>query len=324
MNISQNLRKRINFQGEFDELLQDVCSAYKIGNFISFVPIEIGYEDFNLKLITSKGTFFVKIFSDKRDNTECLRLINVVKIALDNGVSHPKFLKHAEGYIYKNQYEQFNIRVAVFEFIEGKNFFEMKRNPNTVELKEIIKMAAAINKIDYVVAPLYDEWALVNFVAELELARKYLDKKQLKVLEQLKSDFEKIDLKSLPMSLVHGDLISTNIMKDKTNIYFVDFSVANYYPRIVELAVLMSDTMFDPTGKVTVEKYYKLLTVEYQNYLKLTEEEIEVLPLFIKLAHAMHVVRGERAIGQGDKSTVTKHLVDLGKKGLDATLKVWK
>ena len=84
-----------------------------------------------------------------------------------------------------------------------------------------------VNKIDYLPVLTYDSWALVNFTAELEKARKKLSKDDLKLLDKLQKEFELINIKSLPQSLVHGDLISTNIMKDKSKIYFVDFSVAN-------------------------------------------------------------------------------------------------
>lgn len=325
MNIPQTLRKRINYQGEFEELLTDVTTSYDLGSFISFEPMLLGIEDLNLKLITTKGKYFVKIFNEKRDNPECLRLVNIVKMCTDNGVSHPEFLKRDVGYIFRNQYEQFNIRLAVFEFIEGKTFYELKRNPTTAELKEIIKMAAMVNEIDYKIADLYDPWATVNFPTEYKKAKKYLVDPEKKVFDELEKQFEKIDIKSLSYSLVHGDLIGTNIIKGKEKIYFVDFSAANFYPRIVELAVLMTDIMFDPTDKTTVKKYYDLLITEYQKYIKLTNVDLEALPLFIKLAHAMNYIGAvlEKNVGK-NKTEENEHWMKLGKKGLDATLKVWK
>ena len=324
MNISPILRERINFQGEFEELFSDVASTYDIGNYVSFVPIELGYEDFNAKLTTTKGNFFVKIFAESRDDAECLRLINIVKSAIDKGVTHPRLIKHKEGYIFRNQYEQFNIRLSLFEWIEGKSFYELKRNPTTQELKEIIRIAAISNQIEYTPANLYDSWALVNFASELEKARTYISSDTLSLLDKLNLQLGETDFKELPHSLVHGDLISTNIMKAGSKIYFVDFSVANYYPRIVELAVLMCDVMFDPTGKVTIEEFYKLLVSQYQKYTKLSPEELNALPLFIKLAHAMHVVRATREEAEGRGSSENTHWLRLGEKGLSQSMKVWK
>ena len=138
MNIPQELRTRINFQGEITELLTDVCIEYGLGDFVSFETITQGFEDVNLRLTTSKNDYFVKVFAERRDDVECLRLINIIKNALDIGVLHPQFLTKDTGYIFRNRYENFNIRLAVFEFIKGKTFRDLKRNPNTAELKEII------------------------------------------------------------------------------------------------------------------------------------------------------------------------------------------
>ncbi len=301
----------------------DVCREYILGEYRSFEPIEMGYEDVNLKLTTEKGVFFVKIFAESRDDAQCLRLINIVKTAIDSGVSHPKFLLKETGYIFRGRYENFNIRLAVFEFIEGKSFYDLKKLPTKEELKEIIKIAALINKIDYKPAPLYDSWALVNFPEELEKSREHLSAKELKVLDRLKSDFEEIDIKALPHSLVHGDLISSNLMKSKEKIYCVDFSVANFYPRIVELAVIMSDLMFDPTDKIGVKKYFKLLVDEYSTYNKLTSEELKILPLFIQLAHAMHLLRATREKAEGNKTAENEHWLSLGKKGFKYSTLAW-
>lgn len=323
MTVSQTLRKRINYQRDFEDLLVDVCQQYSLGNFLSFDPIEIGYEDVNLKLATSKGQFFVKVFAESRTDEECLRLVNVVKIAIDNGVLHPKFLLKDTGYIFRGRYDDFNIRLAVFEFIEGENFFELNRKPTESELSQIVKGAAMINKIDYKPKELYDSWALVNFSQELKKSRKYLNAKELKVLDALQTEFEAVNLQNLKYSLVHGDLISTNIMKSKEKIYFVDFSVANYYPRIVELAVLMSNIFFDPNNGKTLEKNYNFLLGEYGKHISLTDVEKKVLPLFVKLAHAMHLVRATREKNEGESTKENEYWLTLGKKGLELSMEVF-
>jgi Ser/Thr protein kinase RdoA (MazF antagonist) len=192
------------------------------------------------------------------------------------------------------------------------------------ELEEIVRIAALVNKIEYKPAFVYDSWAIINYSSELEKAKRYLPKNQIKTLEKLQSSMEKVDIKSLPHSLVHGDLISTNIMKAKDQIYFVDFSVANYSPRIVELAVLMCDMFFDPSGEMTVQQQYNDLITQYQKYIQLSKEELEVLPLFVKLAHAMHLVRGLREKGEGNTSDENNHWIEIGKNGLEQTLKMWK
>jgi len=322
MIISQQLRARINYQGEFDELLIDVAKSYSIGEFVSFEIIEMGYEDVNVKLLTSEGTYFVKIFAESRDDAQCLRLINVVNTAIENGVTHPKFLRREAGYIFRERYDDFNIRLAVFEWIDGKTFYELKRNPNEKELSEIIRMASLGNSIGYKPAPLYDSWAIVNFAAEFEKVKDKLDKATVKSLNALLEEFGKVDIASLPHALVHGDLISTNIMKADDQIYFVDFSVANYYPRIVELAVLMTDVMFDKSGKKGIDVYYKMLLSEYQKHIELTKVELDILPLFIKLGHAMRIIGATReAKNKSIDQAVNKYFLESGTVGLAQAMK---
>lgn len=320
MNIPQELRTRINFQGEITELLTDVCIEYGLGEFVSFETIIQGDEDVNLRLTTSKNDYFVKIFAERRDDVECLRLINIIKNALDMGVLHPQFLTKDTGYIFRNRYENFNIRLAVFEFIKGKTFRDLKRNPNTTELKEIISMVAKINSIDYIPLELYDKKAIVNFVTEFEKTKEYLSGSDIKMLEKLQKEFEAIDLKDLPYTLVHGDITETNIIKSGTKIYIVDFSRANYYPRIVELAVLMSNIMFDESGKESTESSLKFLLKEYQKFINLTDLEISTLPLFVKLAHAMNFITAVfEKEAKKNKSEENKNLLNLSKKGLAQT-----
>lgn len=66
-------------------------------------------------------------------------------------------------------------------------------------------------------------------------------------------------------------------------LYIIDFSVANIYPRIQELAVLMCNLFFDENYKDN----YLFLIREYNKHHPLTEYEGEILPLFIQAAHVM-------------------------------------
>lgn len=322
MNPLQQIRERINYQGEFDQLFKDVASSYKIGEFVSYEIIESGYEDVNVKVVTSNGNYFVKIFADRRDEAECLRLINLIKTAIDKEIAHPKFLKRDVGYIFRERYEDFNIRLAVFEYIDGKTFYELGRRPTTAEVKEIILIASQINRITYKPAPLYDAWSILNFPTEFEKARSLLAKKEISAMDTLLKEFMDVDISSLSHSFVHGELLSTNIMKSKEGIYVVDFSSANYYPRIIELAVLMSDILFDPTEEKTVDAQYKLLISEYQKFTVLAKNDIQALPLFIKIAHAMHIIGGTlEKEKKGNKTQENKYVLEIGKKGLELSLK---
>ena len=66
MKKQNNFQKRIEYQGDLKPVFEDVCQQYNLGNFISFNIIKSGYEDFNIRLKTSKGHSFVKVFAKFR------------------------------------------------------------------------------------------------------------------------------------------------------------------------------------------------------------------------------------------------------------------
>lgn len=140
------------------------------------------------------------------------------------------------------------------------------------------------------------------------------------------ASFSSLDVSTLPYCFVHGDLIKTNILKDiKDNIYIIDFAVANYYPRIEELAVLLNDTFFDKDSFDKTKEYYHRVLEQYQKHISLTALEIENLPLFIKVGHAMHVLRANyEKIVNGNNSRENEYFLMLGRIGLEYSNKLWE
>ena len=86
-------------------------------------------------------------------------------------------------------------------------------------------------------------------------------------------------------------MINTNLMKDEdSNLFVIDFSVANIYPRIQELAVLACNLLLDASDKMQSERNLQVLLKKYQKNIPLTDRELRSLPTFINLAHAMHLL----------------------------------
>src|SRR5208283_5182384 len=146
----------------------------------------------------------------------------------------------------------------------------------------------------------------------------YLRPVDLKLVSPLIKEFNDIDMHALPHAFVHGDIISTNVIKDtKNKLWIVDFSVANYYPRIVELAVLAVDLLFDKDNKTKSERNLKLALSEYQKKIPLTDEELAILPTFIKFAHAIHLTNSVYyKIVHKNNTTENEHFLELGRAGL--------
>jgi Ser/Thr protein kinase RdoA (MazF antagonist) len=131
-------------------------------------------------------------------------------------------------------------------------------------------------------------------------------------------EFKSLDVKELPHCFVHGDMIATNVMKDKQGqLWIIDFAVSNYYPRIQEIAVLACNLLFDPVNKSKTKNNLEIALEEYQRGIKLTDKELAALPTYIKLAHAMHILGGSHGNATGlSTPEENEHWIQEGREGL--------
>lgn len=303
----KNYHDSKNFEGDKTELFGKVAQDYGLGTVQKNSFVEIGYEDDNNILDTSSDTYFVKIFGAYRSVAECERYIEVLDKAIFAGVKTPKIIK-TDG---KSLHSIGNTNLAVFEYIDGKSFYEMDREPSMEEVSQIILQAAKINQVDCKPTFVYDDWAIVNILEQYEIVEKYLSATERVKIEQLVERYKELDLKSLPHCLVHGDIISTNVIKSvQGEIYIIDFACANYVPRIIELAVLSCNLLVNIPLNTIIE--------EYEKHNSLIDKEKDLLPLFVDLAHAMHVIGAVRERDIYDnKSDENKYWLDQGLKGLN-------
>lgn len=320
-----NFQKRINYQGDLKHVFKKVCEDFGIGKYQSHTVVPIGYEDFNLVIKTDVGKFFVKIFGTFRDANECQRYVNIIKHALDVGVSHPKLYESNQGFLYQLILDSVD-RLIVMEYINGKTFYQLQTMPTVQEIKFIVKQATLINTINLRPSLVYDYWAITNLLREYEEKKKYLTKEDNQLIEPLVKTFSSLPIRELPHCFVHGDILKTNTMKStKGNIYILDFAAANWYPRIQELAVLLCDLFFDPNKTENFLNAYKLVLSEYQKYISLTSDEIRLLPLYVKLAHVIHVLLANyEKLQKGNTSNENEYFLNIGRKGLRFTNNIWK
>ena len=316
--MTENFKQRIDYKGEIESISSVICKDFNLGDFVSNKVIEAGYEDFNFILKTTQGKYFVKIFASFRSMEECKRLTKVMIKVMNKGINYPKLLKSKQGYLHITDVENVKLRTCVMEFIEGKNFFEMKSKPNIDEIKLLARQATKINSIDMKPKFVYDSWAIPNFLNEFEKKSKYIDSNDLELIKPLREKFENLKIEKLPYCFVHGDIISTNVIKDNNGkLWIIDFSVSNYYPRIQELAILACDLCFDPENKENSKSNFKVALGEYQKTIRLTKGELEVLPTYVKLAHAMHIICASyEKVAKKNNSKENNYFLKHGRNGL--------
>lgn len=318
--MSERYFERLDYSGDLAEPFGDISSAFELGDYGSYEPITVGYEDFNAKLTTSDGAYFVKLFAKERTDAECERYARVMQEVVHAGVNHPK-LEQAQGKLIHTP-SGTSLRAVVMEWLDGSKYFENER-PDDTELGQVVEQAAKINTLEIEMSDddfVYDSWAMNNFKTEFDKWQHILNDEDKALVESALEDFKAKDIESLPKAFVHGDLIRTNVMPTENGLYVFDFSVSNINPRVQELAVLLCDMFFDPNSEAESKRLYELLLSEYQKRIKLSEAEIEALPAYARAAHAMHVIGASRGQEQGDGGDENDMWWNLGRNGLKMSI----
>jgi len=318
--------KRIGYDGELEKVLIKVTEDFSLGNYLEYKVVETGYEDLNVVVATNKGRYFVKMFATFRDNEGCKRYVDIILKSLEAGVNHPRLLRTSEGYLYNNNFDGTQIRLVVMDYIDGKTLYDSKEKVSLEDAKFLVQQAALINQIDLKVPFVYDSWAIANFLKEWKENKEVFSKEDKDLIDPVFNEFSKLNLNSLPTAFVHGDIIRTNVMRDKNGaLYILDFSVANNYPRIQELAVLLCNILYEDKNPGDFMDYYKLALDEYGKRIGLTKLEFESLPLYLKAAHAMHIIgAGKEKYKKDNKSEENAYWLTQGRRGLTDMNKIFK
>ncbi|VVB74836.1 Homoserine kinase [uncultured archaeon] len=318
MNKQDLFKKRIGFKGDLKDISLAVCKEFDLGKFLSNKLVVMGYEDFNFSIKTTKGIFFVKVFSDFRKLADCKRYAGMIEEALAKGVHTPRLFKSKQGYLNFIKVNGKKLRLVVMEFVDGKTLYELNSKLSLNEIRFLAQQAARVNSMKVNTLFVYDHFAIVHFLKEFKKTQKFLSKEDLSLIRPLVKEFKEMKINELPHCFVHADIISTNIMKDKKGrLWIIDFAVANNYPRINELAVMACNPFFEPKSKKNTERNLGIAVREYQKLVPLTKKELEVLPVYVKLVHAMHVIAATyERYKKGNNSKENWYWYKQGKAGL--------
>ncbi len=287
-----DFEKRINLNVPLEKLSQIVCENYKLGKFLDNQLIVIGYEDFNYILTTEKGKFVVKVFSNLRSDQDALELTMRGVTAYKNGISTPKIYDVDGNFLFKTKIEENNYRLLVMDYIDGTDFYSTGTLPSDEELSIIAKELARLNKLEYQPPFIYDHWAIVNFENEYKKYIDIVESEDKKLIENVYKDFLNCDLSKLDYGFVHGDIIVTNVIKENKSgkLYFIDFSVSNYLPRIVDLAVSICDLCLELSNIDLAKRKINLFVNSYESISPLSNYEKECLNVFLRVHQAITIL----------------------------------
>ena len=310
-----NFYERIKNIRDLKKLSEEISKVYGLGQVIDYKHIAVGYEDFNMIIETEKGKYFVKILNKSRPTEEKERLVKILDKSIENGVTVPKIYKVDDQAISKIEVDDKSVDVILMDYIDGTNMLFLDRDFTEDEIRQVAREVAKINEIDYGVEPYYDEWTITNFENEYNKKIDALDEENKALVKSVYEEWPKVDFSRLKKTYIHGDIIKSNLILDKNNkIWVIDFSVLNYLPRVIEIAVAMFGICLTNDREKTISNINALLS-EYSKYNKLDEYEIEVLPIIFNLISAMNVLQTAYIKNTDDSFEENEHWLEEGIKG---------
>ncbi len=291
----ETFESRINLDFPLEVLAKKVCTAYSLGEFFNCKIITTGYEDFNFILNTASGKFVVKIFSKSRTFAIAKNLLNRLEVAYNNGISCPKIIKtKANKNLLSLKFNKIKFNLFVMEYIDGEDFFAQNAELEINELEFVAKELAKLNSIDYNPPFIYDQWAIINFEKEYNKNIHFLDNNIKPLINKAYSLFKSIKFDKLSYGFVHGDIIKTNIIKrhDK-KLFLIDFSVSNFQPKIVDIAISVCELCTNKNKKQTQLRTQKFIE-SYESISPLNNYDKECLKIFMICHEALSVLETTR------------------------------
>jgi Ser/Thr protein kinase RdoA (MazF antagonist) len=284
--------------------------------------VSVGYEDCNVVIETLEAKYVAKIFSKGRKPGDIVRYVVMIEKAITAGVNHPPLIKTSNSKTIYTDDQVDGVSMVLMRFIEGKTFFELDRAPNNHEQRAVLEQASIVNGIDYHPAYLFDSWAIPNIHTMFERVRTFIKPEDLKLVEWAMGQYATIPMDDLPHCFVHGDFTKANVLKgDDGKIYILDFSVANWYPRIQELAVIIANLCYDKNDISSLREKTDLVSENYSTFNELTEKEKQYLYPYVIAGVAMEFMGAhqEKYI-KGNDTEETDYWLNLGRDGLKKAL----
>ena len=198
----------IDLKSDLSKLSKLICQKYNLGNYLSDEIILVGYEDFNSILTTDNGKYCVKIFNKERIFSDVKTYINRIKLANIIDIKTSKLYKRNNDILCDISLDNVTFRLCVFEYVDGKSFYDLNEIPTEEEIKKIITQMVKIHESKLESDFVYDKWAINNFPKEYEAKGKHLDNKNKDIFDNLYQRFNNVKL------------------------WIIDFVISNHLPRI--------------------------------------------------------------------------------------------
>ncbi|MCX8074399.1 MAG: phosphotransferase [Clostridia bacterium] len=274
----EDIYKRIGKKIDLEKLNIDICKTYNLGNYIKYKIIYVGIDDFSIYLWTDKGEYIVKNFNESKTIKDINRFINQYEIMMKNGIKVPKLMLNGQRHIFISEIDGLYINSCVIECIDGKDLYSIGKIISREEIDMIVDILVKIHSIKDELEIEYDEYCFMKIKEVYNLTSRIISGKLKNEVKICMSEFDKIDFSKLPKTYVHGDFISTNIIKDKEGrLWVIDFTSSGTGIRILDIIKVLNSVIFNYKYISESKQLGEYFIKKYQEHLKLTKYELEVL-----------------------------------------------
>lgn len=317
-----NLLGRIDSRLNKEFVLNDIAQKYNLGNVISFAQIKEGFEDYNVKLVTSKGSYLVKLFSQYKSFRHVKDNVCALVKAQKAGIQIPQFLSDKEGkYLYIFEHNEVMALGCVMQYFEGKSFLSLKKEPSDKIISSITKELVKINQIDFKPLGVYDVWVVQNLEVEFKKKKQFLPKKDKQLIQKAVNLISDIDYSKYTQGIIHNDINRSNVLvNSKEDFRIVDFSVIEYSALPIELGTFLSLFCVNPLKDNIddLNRKYDNVINTYSKFGNLTEKDISIVKDLMFGTYAANNLAGNfEWFGKDIKEEDTKYWIDLGRKGME-------
>lgn len=281
----ETIFKRIGKEVDITVLSNMICKSYKLGQYQKHDLIFVGIDDLSYYLNTTKGRYVVKIINHEKTKEEIESFIKKNLLILKNGIKAPKILSNGKEKLFACIMDGVPINLIVMECINGKDLYSLNQKITKSDINNLINSVISLHKMKEIVENKeYDDYCFMNIKKDYEKTKSLLPNHIKQEVEEAIETFNKIELTQLPKCFIHGDLILTNIMKDKKNeLWLIDFYQSGTGIRILDIVKILNSVIDNYHYKDEIEELEQYFLEQYAIRNPLTSYELEVLPILRKI-----------------------------------------
>jgi len=273
--------------------VKEILANYGLGEYKNRKHLEQALGNTVYFVRTTKGTFLLKVLGEA-DPEFVKYQVKITKMLGERKVPVARNVETSKGRVLL-KYGENNILIQ--NIVEG---YHPKRYSDQLIVdiaKNVALMQLCLMDLDTKKAPTWGDHQFripkdfANVVSEFPVKSEF---------KKLMIDLEEIDKSLLRKSVIHSDILGSNILvKNNKLVAFIDFDDMHFDYLVFDLAVIVTD-MLVGTSRVSKDKI-TLFFKQYKKHIKLNTEEKKSIYYFVKYRILAELNWFEGHRGKGEK-----------------------